>query len=215
MSDSHLYLNLLDARAKSNLGSQRHARCEAGGEQNGGWDCRYCTIYFILYTLDYTILLNYILDGGWDCSCLPRQQPRMSRDIQKRQMNFFKVFFQFQYLRLVHSVIGVYEWKANEQAIANDYNYNLISNYDYQKIDSTNWIRAQLVELHQQWETKNITISAWALGIGHWACLFMGDLFPFPLRISRIVDATSATHRWHLTLSLYATLHITALQRLM
>ena len=43
----------------------------------------------------------------------------------------------------------------------------------------------------------------------------MGDLFPFPLRISRIVDATSATHRWHLMLSLYATLHITALQRLM
>ena len=83
-------------------------------------------------------------------------------------------------------------------------------------------MRAQLVELHQQWETKNITISAWALGIGHWAlgighwaCLFMGDLFPFPLRISRIVDVTSATHRWHLMLSLYATLHITALQRLM
>ena len=36
MSDSHLYLNLLDARAKSNLGSQRHARCEAGGEEDGG-----------------------------------------------------------------------------------------------------------------------------------------------------------------------------------
>ena len=93
MSDSYLYLNLLDARAKSELGSQRHVRCEAGEEEDGGWDCTYCTVYFILYTLYYTILLNYILDGGWDCRCLPRQHPRMSRDIQKRQMNFFKVFF--------------------------------------------------------------------------------------------------------------------------
>ena len=152
MSDSHLYLNLLDARAKSNLGSQRHVRCEAGGEEDGGWDCRYCTVYFILYTLYYTILLNYILDGGWDCRCLPRQHPRMSRDIQKRQMNFFKVFFQFQCLRLVHSVIGVYEWKANEQAIANDYNYNLISNYSEDR-------RYQLDTSSARW--------AWALGIGH------------------------------------------------
>ena len=134
----------------------------------------------VLYTLYYTILLNYILDGGWDCRCLPRQHPWVSRDIQKRQMNFFKVFFQFQCLRLVHSVIGVYEWKANEQAIKNDYNCNLISNYYYQKIDSTNWIRAQLVELHQQWETKNITISAWALGIGQLGMPFYG--WPLPIR---------------------------------
>ena len=124
MSDSHLYLNLLDARAKSNLGSQRHARCEAGGEEDGGWDCRYCTIYFILH---YTSKLYTRWWMGLQMLATPA--PLSVKRYPKRQMNFFKVFFQFQCLRLVHSVIGVYEWKANEQAITNDYNYNLISNY--------------------------------------------------------------------------------------
>ena len=141
-----------EQKATSAHKDMRDARREEKKMVDGIADTVLYTLYFILYTLYYTILLNYILDGGWDCRCLPRQHPRMSRDIQKRQMNFFKVFFQFQCLRLVHSVIGVYEWKANEQAIANDYNYNLISNYSEDR-------RYQLDTSSARW--------AWALGIGH------------------------------------------------
>ena len=142
------------------------------------------TLYFILYTLYYTILLNYILDGGWDCRCLPRQHPRMSRDIQKRQMNFFKVFFQFQCLRLFHSVIGVYEWKANEQAITNDYNYNLISNYSEDRqyeLDTTSARWAAPAVSGQNYNHFSMGIGQSALGIGHWAlCMpFYGWPLPF------------------------------------
>ena len=171
MSDSYLYLNLLDAKAKSELGSQRHVRCEAGEEEDGGWDCRYSTVYFILYILYYTILLNYILDGGWDCRYWPRHASTPKcQEISKKDKWFFSKFL----LRLVHSVIGVYEWKANVQAITNDYNYNLISNY------TKDW--PYQLDMSCTSSMRNQKNNHFSMGIEHWALgmPFYGCPFPFP-----------------------------------
>ena len=89
MSDSHLYLNLLDAKAKSELGSQRHVRCEAGEEEDGGWDCRYSTVlYYILYTKLYTIEM---VDGFADTGHATPAPPNVKR-YPKKTNDFFQSF---------------------------------------------------------------------------------------------------------------------------
>ena len=139
---------------------------------------------------------------GLQILATPRQHPWMSRDIQKRQMNFFKVFpatrsFCYWCIWMKGRWASHYKWLQLQS------NFKLSEDWPYQlDMSCTSSIRA-----------RNQKYNNFSKGIGHWACPFIGVLFLFPLRLSQIADAISTTHRWHLMVSLSATLHTTALQR--